>query len=120
RCRARGQSAGRDPAQHRFPPAARLTLRTAACLNRVPDAVRHSSCRSAEPGPYQAPAFVTAPALQRTAPRRATRCAASGARWLDSPVQHCLEIRPRALRFEPRGLRGFAEAEIAVDQAEAI
>src|SRR3954453_19352650 len=33
----------------------------------VPDAVRHSSCRSAEPGPYQAPAFVTAPALQRTA-----------------------------------------------------
>src|SRR5437763_14733449 len=34
---------------------------------RVPDAVRHSSCRSAEPGPYQAPVFVTAPALQRTA-----------------------------------------------------
>src|SRR3954468_555892 len=35
--------------------------------SRVPDAVRHSSCRSAEPGPYQTPAFVTAPALQRTA-----------------------------------------------------
>src|ERR1700710_3085761 len=34
----------------------------------------------AEPGPYQTPALVTAPALQRTAPRRATRCAASGAR----------------------------------------
>jgi hypothetical protein len=53
------------------------------CLQaRVPGAVRHSSCRSAEPGPYQAPAFVTAPALQRTASRRATRCAASGARML--------------------------------------
>src|SRR4051812_13940762 len=36
---------------------------------RVPDAERHSSCRSAEPGPYQAPAFVTAPALQRTTPQ---------------------------------------------------
>jgi hypothetical protein len=34
---------------------------------RVPDAVRHSSCRSAEPGPYQTPVSVTAPALQRTA-----------------------------------------------------
>src|SRR5947209_16155960 len=33
----------------------------------VPDAVRHSSCRSAEPGPYQTPVSVTAPALQRTA-----------------------------------------------------
>jgi hypothetical protein len=33
----------------------------------VPDAVRHSSCRSAEPGPHQTSAFVTAPALQRTA-----------------------------------------------------
>src|SRR3954454_798288 len=28
--------------------------------------MRHS-CRFAEPGPYQTPAFVTAPALQRTA-----------------------------------------------------
>jgi hypothetical protein len=36
---------------------------------RVPDAVRHSSCRSAEPGPYQTPEFATAPALQRTAPQ---------------------------------------------------
>src|SRR4051794_37214888 len=36
-------------------------------VTRVPDAVRHSSCRSAEPGPYQTPEFVTAPALQRTA-----------------------------------------------------
>src|ERR1700704_5707200 len=34
---------------------------------RVPDAVRHSSCRSAEPGPCQTPALCTAPALQRTA-----------------------------------------------------
>src|ERR1700712_4548745 len=41
--------------------------------------MRHSSCRFAEPGPYRTPEFVTAPALQRTAPRRATRCAASGA-----------------------------------------
>src|ERR1700712_2862769 len=40
--------------------------------------MRHSSCRFAEPGPYQRPEFVTAPALQRTASRRATRCAASG------------------------------------------
>src|SRR6201746_2282880 len=34
----------------------------------TPAAVRHSSCRSAEPGPYQTPAFVTAPALQRITP----------------------------------------------------
>src|SRR5947199_3919067 len=31
--------------------------------------MRHSSCRFAEPGPYQTAAFVTAPALQRTAPQ---------------------------------------------------
>src|SRR4051794_35277969 len=37
--------------------------------SRVPGAVRHSSCRSAEPGPYQTPALVTTPALQRTAPQ---------------------------------------------------
>src|SRR5438309_7115293 len=37
--------------------------------HRVPDALRHSSCRCAEPGPYQTPACVTAPALQRTAPQ---------------------------------------------------
>ena len=36
-------------------------------VSRVPDAVRHSSCRSAEPGPYHAPELVAAPALQRTA-----------------------------------------------------
>src|SRR6476661_8342750 len=35
---------------------------------------------SAEPGSSQAPALVTAPTLQRTAPRRAARCAASGER----------------------------------------
>src|SRR5947209_682303 len=35
--------------------------------SRVPDAVRHSSCRSAEPGPYQAPAFVTIPVLRSSA-----------------------------------------------------
>src|SRR5947209_20092783 len=34
---------------------------------RVPDALQRSSRCCAEPGPYQAPAFVTAPALQRTA-----------------------------------------------------
>src|SRR5882762_3077107 len=37
------------------------------CPRRVPGAVRHSSCRSAEPGPYQTPACVMAPALHRTA-----------------------------------------------------
>src|SRR3954451_511248 len=35
--------------------------------SRVPDALRHSLCRYAEPGPYQTPAPRTAPALQRTA-----------------------------------------------------
>jgi len=41
----------------------------------VPDAVRHSSCRSIEPGPYQTPAFVTALALQPTASKSyALRC----------------------------------------------
>jgi hypothetical protein len=43
---------------------------TSRKFSRVPDAVRHSSCRSAEPGPYQTLSFVTAPALQRTKPRR--------------------------------------------------
>src|SRR6185295_4602596 len=33
----------------------------------VPDAVRHSSCRSAEPGPLLTLSFGTAPALQRSA-----------------------------------------------------
>src|SRR3979409_1681635 len=37
------------------------------CITRVPGAMRHSSCRFAEPGPYQTPVSVTAPALQRTA-----------------------------------------------------
>src|SRR5436305_6517214 len=34
---------------------------------RVPDALQRSSRCCAEPGPYQTPALVTAPALQRTA-----------------------------------------------------
>jgi hypothetical protein len=42
---------------------------------RVPDAVRHSSCRSAEPGPYETPAFGTVPALQRTTPLKKRRAA---------------------------------------------
>ena len=52
--------------------------RIAFHYDRVPDAVRHSSCRSAEPGPYRAPALVTAPALQRTTPRRAARALRPG------------------------------------------
>src|SRR3954465_14028851 len=54
---------------------------------RVPGAMQRSSRCFAEPGPYQAPAFVTAPALQRTASRRATRCAASGARGRSARLQ---------------------------------
>ena len=34
--------------------------------------------------------------------------------------QQRLEIRPRALRLALGGLGGFAEAEIAVDEAEAV
>jgi FkbM family methyltransferase len=45
-----------------------LFFATREAAQRVPDAVRHSSCRSAEPGPYQTPESVTAPALQRTTP----------------------------------------------------
>src|SRR5436305_3236683 len=42
---------------------------------RVPDALQRSSRCCAEPGPYQTPACVTAPALQRTAPQGyALRC----------------------------------------------
>jgi len=37
--------------------------------HRVPDALQRSSRCCAEPGPYQTPRFVTAPALQRTAPQ---------------------------------------------------
>jgi hypothetical protein len=46
----------------------------------------------AEPGPYQTPAPVTAPALQRTAPRSAARCAASGAR--KSAVHELVNVYP--------------------------
>jgi hypothetical protein len=35
--------------------------------------VRHSSCRSAEPGPYQAPAFVTVPFCEASRRERAAR-----------------------------------------------
>ena len=52
---------------------------------RVPDAVRHSSCRSAEPGPCQAPVFVR-PRLCSAPLRRATRCAASGERSLQRKI----------------------------------
>src|SRR3954451_21463424 len=52
-------------------PRRRALSRARLRLHRVPDAVRHSLCRSAEPGPYQTPAPVAAPALQRTASRRA-------------------------------------------------
>jgi len=47
--------------------------------DRVPDAVRHSSCRSAEPGPLQMLSFVTAPAQERTNAAKAAALA-SGAR----------------------------------------
>src|ERR1700712_1498747 len=55
---------------------------------RVPDAVRHSSCRSAEPGPYQTPAPVTAPALQRTASQglRAALRPGNDVRVLNNPL----------------------------------
>ena len=53
---------------------AKPAIATAATLSQTwSGAVRHSSCRSAEPGPYQASAFVTAPALQRTAKSAALR-----------------------------------------------
>ena len=45
---------------------------------RVPDAVRHSSCRSAEPGPVKQASWTPGSAAHRCA--SATRCAASGER----------------------------------------
>src|SRR4051794_35792161 len=48
---------------------------------RVPDALQRSSRCCAEPGPYQALALVTAPALQRIASQE-LRAAASGERSL--------------------------------------
>ena len=41
-------------------------------------------------------------------------------RGLRALFQQRLEIRPRALRFALGGLGGLAEAEIAVDEAEAV
>src|SRR5258707_12321891 len=83
-------------------------------VSRVPDAVRHSSCRSAEPGPYQAQVFVTAPALQRTASRRATRCAASGARDLASHREERRQPRLDILRDLRAGaVFGVAEGALA-------
>src|SRR5258707_8110092 len=89
---------------------------------RVPDAVRHSSCRSAEPGPYQAPAPVTAPALQRTTPQSggALRCV----RGTDSPrrVRECAENpRPRADAFvkTPQVVFFVRRVNVVVVEAEA-
>src|SRR5436305_14179661 len=63
---------------------------------RVPDALQRPSRCCAEPGPYQASEPVTAPALQRTATRRATRCAASGARDLGKRAMLTLYFAPGA------------------------
>jgi hypothetical protein len=79
-------------------------MRRFGCLKiesptRVPGAMQRSSRCFAEPGPYQMPLSVTAPALQRTAPRRATRCAASGARTLRRPaLQHRVSLEQEFLR----------------------
>src|SRR6201747_155277 len=61
--------------------------------------MRHSSCRSAEPGPYQTPALVTAPVLQRTTPRRggALRCVRGTAEYLPrhhlpDPLRQVVEV----------------------------
>src|SRR3954453_17600119 len=57
---------------------------------RVPDALQRSSRCCAEPGPYQTPACVTAPALQRTAPPGyALRCA----RGTPAPFLLCIALR---------------------------
>src|ERR1051326_5443353 len=58
---------------------------------------------SAEPGSYQAPALVTAPALQRTAPRRAAHCAASGER---APLEAAKLIPQRAAVLAGFGAAG--------------
>src|SRR5438128_2312557 len=75
---------------------------------RVPDALQRPSRCCAEPGPYQTPEPVTAPALQRTATRRAepvlgprkarnrVRCSASGARDLGKRVMLTLYFAPGA------------------------
>src|SRR4051812_86143 len=81
-------------------------------LPRVPDAVRHSSCRSAEPRPYQTPASATAPALQRTTPRRAARCAASGGTRLITSVEPSIPQRAAVLaRFGAAGQRAFVPVD---------
>src|SRR4051812_6862203 len=70
-----------------------------------------TKCCFAEPGPSRKPAPGTAPALQRTASRSATRCAASGARVLplvpdrhghvlDLELAHRLEHRPGDIRID--------------------
>src|ERR1041385_4598132 len=68
---------------------------------RVPDALQRSSRCCAEPGPYQTPAFVTAPALQRPTPRRggALRCIRGTRRRLLQRLQFVV------LRLGPAGPR---------------
>jgi hypothetical protein len=68
----------------------------AFALARVPGAMQRVAVAKrcfAEPGPYQTPALVTAPAQQRTTPR-ATRCAASGARVCASRPSRTCECMP--------------------------
>src|SRR3954452_4396442 len=57
-----GARYGPGLAAHHAAKSAALRSIRGTHLYRVPDAMRHSSCRFAEPGPYQAPVFGTAPA----------------------------------------------------------
>src|SRR3954464_1337733 len=88
---------------------------------RVPDAVRHSSCRSAEQGPYQTPESVTVPVLRSSAKRRCiaprTRSQLPSAQ-LFQHVGRSKPIRRRADRSlkTAQRLAGHA-AELAVRRA---
>src|SRR3954468_809260 len=49
-------------------------------VSRVPDALQRSSRCCAEPGPYEAPAFIAVPVLRSITPQRAACCIAPGTR----------------------------------------
>jgi hypothetical protein len=71
-----------------FQRAATIYLILAVPSSRVPDAVQRSSRCSAEPGPKATRNAKWTPDQQRTTPRRAARCAASGAR-IPRPCPKC-------------------------------
>src|SRR3954453_15837594 len=81
--------------------------------------MRHSSCRFAEPGSYQTPtpAFVTAPALQRTTPLKKRRAALRPGNERRCPMPAILLVPPSAEPWSVAEAKAFLRVEHDDDDA---